>query len=85
MDGLTKIRWQCRRGSRELDLLLNNYLDTRYPVADEEEKARFVELLKLDDSELLERPNAYVSLLPLSNTAKPPSCSNKDINRPPKK
>lgn len=78
MDGLAKLRWQCRRGSRELDLLLNNYLETRYPVADEEEKMRFVELLKLDDSELLEQSNAYISLLPLSNIAKPPSCSNKD-------
>ncbi len=55
MDELAKIRWQCRRGSRELDLLLNRYLETRYLVADEEEKARFVEMLKLDDSELLEQ------------------------------
>lgn len=78
MDGLAKIRWQCRRGSRELDLLLNNYLETRYPVADEEEKMRFVELLKLDDSELLEQASVYISLLPLSNIAKPLSCSNKD-------
>jgi antitoxin CptB len=52
MDELAKLRWQCRRGSRELDLLLNRYLDTRYPLADEEEKARFVELLKRDDSQL---------------------------------
>ncbi len=53
MNELAKLRWQCRRGSRELDLLLNNYLETRYPVADDEEKARFVELLKLDDDELM--------------------------------
>jgi len=55
VDELAKIRWQCRRGSRELDLLLNRYLETRYLVADEEENARFVEMLKLDDSELLEQ------------------------------
>jgi antitoxin CptB len=53
MNELAKLRWQCRRGSRELDLLLNNYLETRYPVADDEEKARFVEMLKLDDAELM--------------------------------
>jgi antitoxin CptB len=53
MNELARLKWQCRRGSRELDLLLNNYLETRYPVADDEEKARFVELLKLDDDELM--------------------------------
>lgn len=55
MSELAKLRWQCRRGSKELDLLLNNYLETRYPVADEEEKMRFIEMLKLDDSELLKQ------------------------------
>jgi antitoxin CptB len=59
MEELAKLRWQCRRGSLELDLLLNNYLETRYPVADEEEKSRFVEMLKLDDSELLAQRDVY--------------------------
>jgi antitoxin CptB len=53
MDELSKLRWQCRRGTKELDLLLNRYLETGYPVASCEEKARFVEMLKLDDSELV--------------------------------
>lgn len=52
MDNMAKLRWQCRRGTRELDLLLTKYLETQYPVADEEEKARFAALLKLDDIEL---------------------------------
>ena len=55
MTELGKLRWQCRRGSRELDLLLENYLQTRYTVADEDEKARFIAMLKLDDAELLEQ------------------------------
>lgn len=59
MDELAKLRWQCRRGSLELDLLLNRYLETRYPVAGEEEKVRFVEMLKLDDSELLAQCDTY--------------------------
>lgn len=59
MDELAKLRWQCRRGSLELDLLLNRYLETRYPVAGEEEKACFVEMLKLDDSELLVQCDGY--------------------------
>jgi antitoxin CptB len=53
MDTPPKIRWQCRRGALELDLLLENYLETEYLTADEEEKKMFVELLKLDDYELL--------------------------------
>jgi antitoxin CptB len=53
MDELARLRWQCRRGSLELDLILEKYLETRYLVADVEEKARFVDLLKLDDGELL--------------------------------
>jgi antitoxin CptB len=53
MNELAKLRWQCKRGSLELDLILEKYLETGYLVADEEEKTRFVELLKLDDAELL--------------------------------
>lgn len=53
MDELARLRWQCRRGSLELDLILEKYLETGYLVADDEEKARFVDLLKLDDGELL--------------------------------
>lgn len=53
MDDLAKLRWQCRRGTKELDLMLLDYLETRYPTASVEEKARFVELLKLDDTDLM--------------------------------
>jgi antitoxin CptB len=59
MTELGKLRWQCRRGSRELDLLLDRYLQTRYFSADDEQKARFMAMLKLDDSELLK----HLSLL----------------------
>jgi len=53
MDELAKLRWQCRRGSKELDLLLQRYLETDYVLADEAGKARFVQLLALEDDELL--------------------------------
>ena len=49
---MDKVKWQCRRGSRELDLLLNSYLQTRYLTANDEERARFVAMLKLDDMEM---------------------------------
>jgi antitoxin CptB len=53
MSELTRLRWQCRRGNKELDLLLQRYLERDYSMADEAEKALFLELLKLEDDELL--------------------------------
>ncbi len=50
---LAKLRWQCRRGSLELDLLLKHYLDSAYLQADSDEQARFAKLLELDDEALL--------------------------------
>ena len=54
MNQLAKLRWQCRRGTKELDLLLQRYLETGYLVADAKEKEQFVELLALEDGKLLE-------------------------------
>ena len=53
MHQLARLRWQCRRGTKELDLLLQRYLDSGYLLADDEEKALFVELLELEDDELV--------------------------------
>lgn len=53
MHQLARLRWQCRRGTKELDLLLQHYLDSGYLLADDEEKALFVELLELEDDELV--------------------------------
>ena len=53
MNQLARLRWQCRRGTKELDLLLQCYLDSGYLLADDEEKALFVELLALEDDELV--------------------------------
>jgi len=48
----SRLRWQCRRGMRELDDLLIRYLETRFPVADEDEKTAFQAVLALSDPEL---------------------------------
>ena len=53
MNRLARLRWQCKRGTKELDLLLQRYMETGYLTADDEETALFVELLKLEDDELL--------------------------------
>ena len=48
----SRLRWQCRRGMRELDELLLRYLEERYPLADDDEKAAFQSVLALADPEL---------------------------------
>ena len=50
---ISRLRWQCRRGMRELDNLLTAYLDNRYAMADADEKAAFEALLALPDPELV--------------------------------
>ncbi len=44
-----KLRWRCRRGMKELDLLLTRYVDERYSQAADAEQAAFRRLLELQD------------------------------------
>ena len=48
-----RLRWQCRRGMRELDVLLTRYLDACYDTADAAEKEAFAQLLTMSDPELI--------------------------------
>jgi len=52
MSELSRLRWQCRRGMRELDDLLLRYLDNVYPDASADEKVAFARVLELADPEL---------------------------------
>jgi antitoxin CptB len=47
-----KLRWACRRGMLELDLMFGHYLDNNYDGLDPAEKALFVDLLGCHDQEL---------------------------------
>lgn len=49
---LSRLRWQCRRGMRELDELLLRYLNERYVDASADEKSAFQAVLALSDPEL---------------------------------
>ncbi|MGX2041421.1 FAD assembly factor SdhE [Methylocaldum sp. MU1018] len=44
-----QLRWRCRRGMRELDLLLQRYLDDTYDRAPKAEKSTFLRLLDEPD------------------------------------
>jgi antitoxin CptB len=47
-----RIRWQCRRGTRELDHLLQTWFELSYAAASETQKSAFSALLELQDPEL---------------------------------
>lgn len=54
MDELGRLRWQCRRGMLELDLLLRRFVDTAYAGLDGAERNAFARLLDYPDDTLLE-------------------------------
>jgi antitoxin CptB len=55
MDTLKRFRWRCRRGTRELDLLLLGFIDSgKYTLDGEEEIQAFQCLLDYPDDVLLE-------------------------------
>ena len=49
---IARLRWRCRRGMRELDVLLERYLQQRYAVAPAAEQHAFESLLELPDPQL---------------------------------
>ncbi len=54
MQSPAKLKWQCRRGTQELDKLLLSYLESDYANAPLAEQQQFQQLLDLEDSELLQ-------------------------------
>jgi len=50
---LNRLRWQCRRGLKELDAILCYYLDNNYVQAESVEQHLFLELLTLEDDQLI--------------------------------
>lgn len=49
---IEKVRWQCRRGMLELDILLLPFVDKCYSALSAEQQETFVQLLKQTDQEL---------------------------------
>lgn len=49
---LSRIRWRCRRGMRELDQLFERYLDRCWATDSEAERALFLRLLDSEDDKL---------------------------------
>ena len=49
---LRRLRWRCRRGMRELDRLLERWLDREWTASSEAERAGFLRLLDVEDDRL---------------------------------
>jgi antitoxin CptB len=48
-----RLAWRCRRGLKELDILLTRWLRREFPGAGTDERAAFAALLELPDPELM--------------------------------
>ena len=52
MSELSRLRWLCRRGMKELDVVVTTYLDDHYEKASRDEQRQFRELLEMADPDL---------------------------------
>jgi antitoxin CptB len=49
---VSRLRWRCRRGMRELDRILASFLEREYGRLDTDEQRRFAEILEFPDPDL---------------------------------
>jgi antitoxin CptB len=54
VSSLSRLRWQCRRGMRELDVLMSRWLERDWTAASSAERTAFEQLLGLQDPQLAE-------------------------------
>ena len=52
MSEKSRIRWMCRRGMKELDVLLERFMGAEYDDLDAREHAALVELVEMEDPDL---------------------------------
>lgn len=53
MNDQSRLLWRCRRGIREMDLLLETFMHRHYPSLSEHEKKLFEDFLNESDPDLL--------------------------------
>jgi len=52
MSDRNRVRWLCRRGMKELDLVINRYFESDYDSLSEQEQTEFKNFLNLEDPEI---------------------------------
>ena len=50
---MSRLRWRCRRGMRELDMLLLAYVESHYSTASLADRGAFQQLLTMPDPDIL--------------------------------
>ena len=53
MSEMSRLRWACRRGMKELDVAMTAYLEKFYQKADADDQAAFLRLIDTQDPELM--------------------------------
>lgn len=61
----SRLRWLCRRGMKELDVVMTGYLESHYELASEAEKKAFTDLLEMHD------PDLYALLMGRQSSSNP--------------
>ena len=51
---ISKVIWKCRKGIREIDILLSRYTEKVYPTLNPEQQNEYVEFIDLDTYEILD-------------------------------
>jgi len=59
---LNRLRWHCRRGMLELDMVLARFLETQYARLDVSQQQEFERLLALEDQALWQRIRGEASV-----------------------
>ncbi|CAM4450460.1 succinate dehydrogenase assembly factor 2 [Shewanella livingstonensis] len=49
---IARVRWACRRGMLELDILLQPFIESQYEAMSDDDKTTFIRLLECEDPEL---------------------------------
>ena len=51
---ISRVIWKCRKGIREIDILLSKYTEKIYPTLDKKQQDIYVEFIDLDTYEILD-------------------------------
>ena len=83
MNQRSRLIWRCRRGIREMDILLLDYLESHYDNASTEDQKTFEELLEETDLDILswimEKTSPYKKYINLISFIRESAMNSKKI------
>ncbi len=54
MSELSRLRWRCRRGIKEMDLILQRFLEQNYPALPPQQQSLFDQILDETDLDIMD-------------------------------